>query len=354
MKILWFLLWYLSTLYTKDIICIVPSNMENNIKSIFSTTIEYSKMKVIIHAINQDNTVDSLEKTKNAKFAVVRRDVLAQLQTNTYVTISELPYSAQLSLFQNNETFDIDIDELLKKRISSGSIEDKNSGYLKKIFNFYGMKYNVFYQSYTYEKSIKLLKNGAIDAYFTFLPQDMKTKGIHRQTLFSKDTIGIFDKLGIFNLKYDGIYSPYVLISSVRASDEEIENIIYRLMEKNIFVPITDVRFGPINQYIIIHIKSVKNALQKRQLKKVAQPVKRYINKICRRYHYSFLKLLRKKPQLKKILSKVSSEIKRKIYLKQINTILLLIDKHKTECDFKFLKKEKKKFLNIEKKIKNL
>lgn len=357
MKIIWFVFLFFSFSYTSEIICLVPRNIKNSILPLFSNTIPYTKMKVIIKGVSIENTINMLNQSQNIKFAIVRRDILWQIQQgkeskqkSKYITIGELPYKAQLFLLQNSKDFDIDIDMLKGKTVSIGVLEDKNTKYIKNILNLYQSTYNLFYKSFSYKKSINGLHKGLIDVYFTFLPTLLNIDNIHKQTLFSKEVFSYFENLEIFEINYNGIFSPYILVASEDATDEEIENIIYRLMEKKIFNPITDTRFGIINQYVITHLESVKKALQK-ESPKINQSINNHFNSICRKYHYGFLKLLREKPLLKKKLQNINNIKQKQKYIKQINKILINIDAHKSKCNLTYLKKRKKEFYILKKTI---
>lgn len=352
MKILLFIYLWLSFLCANEVVCVVPQNIKKQFEPLFSKDISYSHMKVILKEIESENTIHGLNKFESAKFAIVRRDIAWQIQQSennvTFITMSELPYRAQLYFIQKNTYLDLDM--LSHKTISIGLLDDLDSYYLKELLDLYEIKYSVKYKSLSYNQSLDALKNSNIDGYFTFLPSIIPDD-VHIQTLFREKTVEYFDGLGIFKIDYTGIYSPYILVSSLDATDEEIESMIYRLIEKEIFDPMTDRRYGRINEYVVVHLDSVKNALYQMQIRQQAQPVK--INPVCRKYHYGFLKLLREKPKLKKYLKQKYSFVKQKKYIKRINVILLKLDNHKDRCDLNFFAEEKEKFQKLQEKIRN-
>jgi len=356
MKIIIILICFLIDIDANTIKCAISNTANSAIKKIFKEKISYSNLDV--KTIVSQNILEDLRTQKNIKFAIIRRDILWQQHENnstvknSYITISELPYYEQLFMIQQKDELDLEIDMLVTKRISIGSLSRHNVYYLKKLLDQYRVKYQVFYKSYTYKKSLKALDNHTIDVYFTFLPPSYESSKYHFQTLFSDTTLKYFEHTKVFKIDYNGIFSPYVLIASKEADDEEIENIIYRLMDKNIFSPLTDERFGTVNRYVMRHLSAVKYALEKKKLLlNVKKNGNLYSDKICRKYHYGFLKLLRQKPKLKKKIVQLNNAIKIKSFLHDINKVLLDIDSVKDECDLTFLSKEKIKFNKIKNNI---
>lgn len=358
--VLFMLLW--SYGFSKPIICVVPKTLDANVKSIFKKRIAYSNLKMSIKTVdNNQKALEDLIMDSKVKFAMVRKDILWQLQQenkglwkNKYITISLLPYKAKLYLIQNKKNFDLDIDLLSEKNISIGEIGEGNSYYLKEMLSLFGMKHNISYKSYSYQKSIKALQDESINAYFGFLPISIEPDRLHYQTLFSESTIEYFKMKDIFKIDYNGIFSSYVLIASLEANDEEIENVIYRLMEKEIFAPEIGERFGQINRYVLNHLEEVKTSLTKHNLKKKQTSTSGVKSKKCRKYHYGFLKLLRQKPNLKKKLKRLEDTSKRKRYLKEMDAILIYIDKHKKRCSLEVLNNQKRKFKKLKQKINSI
>jgi len=357
MKILIIFICFFIYIDAKTIKCAISSTMDNAVKTIFKEKIAYSHLKV--KTIVSQNILEDLNTQKNVKFAMIRRDILWQQQENnttfknSYITISELPYFDQLFMIQQRDKLDLEIDMLVSKRVSIGSLDSHNVYYLKRLLNQYKDKYKVFYKSYTYKNSLKALDDNTIDTYFAFLPPSYGSSKYHFQTLFSDSTLRYFENTQVFKIDYNGIFSPYVLIASKEANDEEIENIIYRLMDKNIFSPLTDERFGTVNRYVMRHLSAVKSALEKKRrlVLNVKNNGDKYIDITCRKYHYGFLKLLRQKPTFKKKVKKLYDSVKRKSFLHDINKILLDIDSVKDECNLTFLSREKIKFNQIKKNI---
>jgi len=350
MKIIWISFLLASLSCGKQVVCLIPENLKSQIVPIFTNTSIYNHIKINVQEVSFENTLLNFMQSNEIKFAIVRRDILWQIQQHkkygqkdNFFILSQLPYRAQLYLLTKDKTSEIKM--LSNQMISVGNIKDENNNYLKSLLELYQLKYNVFYKSYAYKQSLHALKKDAIDAYFTFLPQDLSIdNNFHAQKSFSKEVIQYFEDLEIFEIDYTGIFTPYMLVASIKANDEEIENMIYRLMERELFNPVTDQRYGVIDKYLMRHIESAKIALQKTGRNKGS--------KICREYHYGFLKLLRLKPKLKKKLRYFYSTEK-ELYLKQINDILIAIDAHKEECDLGYLENKKKQFLTVEKKIKN-
>ena len=313
-------------------------------------------IKITLKQISHENSVTELNVSQNIKFAVLRRDILWQIQNNKYnnlkskyITVALLPIKAQLYLYLTNRNANFDF--LLGDKVSIGKLEDRNGGYLKSILDIYDLRYSVLFKSLSYQKSIDALKNGAIDAFFFFSPKMKKIDSLYRQTMFSAKIISYFDNLGIFDIDYDGVFSPYVLIAAADIKDQEIEAVLYRLMEKKMFEPITDIRYGKINQKIFQHLEHVKEVLETKKDKKNQKNNRNKTFKVCKTYHYGFLKLLRKKPYLKKKLEFLHDSLQRRAYTKQIDDILLSIDMHKDICDLVFLRHKEDEFNAVEKRI---
>lgn len=355
MKIISILYFFVSVVYAKEVVCVVPENIKNVISPLFSQTIAYSRMKVKLQGVAFENTLQLLNRFK---FSIVRRDILWQIQQdknniykNKFITISGLPYKEQLFLIQK-DTY-LDFDMLSDQSISIGLLKDFNTFYIKALSEMYVMKYSLLYKSLSYKASMDALRKKKLSAYFSFLPTSVLFKDIHVQRLFRKEIIQYFDNLGIFEINYSGIYSPYVVIASLDASDEEIENMIYRLMEREIFSPITDRRFGPINPYVITQVENVKKVLQKNQIETPKVSFSVDMNSHCNQYHYGFLKLLREKPRIKKVLKQKYGLKNQKKYLKKMNTLLLTVDANQKTCDMHFLSDKRKQFFRLKEKIVN-
>ena len=349
----YFIIFSMLTLFlsAKIVDCVVPYNVAAKVKPLFKNKIAYSKLHIKIREVSDNKKALKYLKNKEAKFAIVRRDVLWQMQQevddlkDSYIVIAEMPFFEMLYLVQNVDSFDIDLESLGKKRVSIGGLGELANLYLKTLMSMFKMKNNIFYKSIDYKKSIKQIREGTLDAYFGFLLPCKESADLHFQTLFSEKTVAYFRSNDIFNINYNGIASPYILVASSTADDEEIENIIYRLMEKDIFVPVTDERFGVINRYVLNHLEQVKKVLAhvyKSNSNQVIETSQR--SKKCRKYHYGFLKLLRQKPAWKKKLKKLGNPKKRKELIKSFNKILVQIDEQKDRCNLKFLNMQKRKF----------
>lgn len=355
MKIIILIFFIAVQITAKTVTCVFSETMDTEIQKLFSSPIIYSHLQIQIQKSKQ--IFKALQDNNKVKFAIVRRDILWQLQTthsifkNSYITISELPFKQQLFLIQNEGSLDIDIDFLKAKNVSVGSLQEYNNYYLKALLKHYRMAHQVGYKSYTHQASLQQLMLGKIDAYFAFLSPSMMSHTLHTQTLFSNDTLAYFETIGIFDIRYDGIFSPYVLIASKDVTDEEIENSIYRLLEKNFFSPETDERFGPSNRFVKNHLAEVKWALDKRYTQNSTSQTPYQIPKACHQYHYGFLALLRQKPKLKNRLKHLYDREQRKQLLEKIETLLITIDENKVSCNVHFLNMQQKKFNRLKKQI---
>jgi len=344
--------------WAKTVDCVVPQPIVKEVKPLFTHPIVYSQLQVNIKtSIDDIAALQQLQHQKKTKFAIIRRDILWQITQSKsdikqhYILISELPFEAMLYLVQNQDMFDTDIDTFIHKNISIGTLGEFNNIYLKKYLKKSHMIYHIMYKSLTYQESITAIMDGKLDAYFGFLLLSNESTNLHFQTLFSKTLVSYFQAMHIFNIDYNGIASPYVLVASREANDEEIENIIYRLMKKKSFKPITDKRFGTVNRYVLNHLEQVQKALKHTYTKNKHTTVDARSN-ICRQYHYGFLKLLRQKPAWEKRVKRLLSPQKRVKLIQAFNTILLEIDAQKDKCNLNFLKHKRKNLINLKGKIK--
>jgi hypothetical protein len=108
------------------------------------------------------------------------------------------------------------------------------------------------------------------------------------------------------------------------------------------------------------HLNRVESTIAAEHQKKIDSFKKEGISsQKCKEYHYLFLNLLKRKPNLKKLLKKIKKEVpqnydKGRKLLREINFILIDIDSKRDRCDEIFLKSETKHFKEVEKKIKKL
>ena len=344
--------------FSRTIDCMVPREIIKKVQPLFKETILYNKLKVNVKATQDDKeALRYLVDETKAKFAIVRRDVLWQIDQNksalkdSYILISELPFEAMLYLVQGVDSFDMDLDSLEKKKVSVGNLGEANNFYLKALLKKSRIRNTVLYKSIGYKKTIQALKKEKIDAYFGFLLPCKESNDLHFQTLFSEETEAYFKNMRIFNVDYNGIASPYVLVAAALADDEEIESMMYRLMEKELFVPVTYKGFGPINRYVLNHLEQVKIVLKSTYEKnKNNEEQSRQVDvlsKVCRKYHYGFLKLLRQKPAWKKKLKRLGDPKRRTKLIKAFNRILLDLEAKKEQCDLTFLKVQKMKLQRL-------
>ena len=356
-------------LQAKTLTCAVPQNIFSLLTPIFKEEIDYTKMSIILKAYKSNKKALQALKEPPVKCAVVRADVLLRLQEEKfkwgeikdgYITIGTLPYVSRLYLVQAKDAYDIDLDNLNAKRVSIGSLGEGNAYLLKDLLHLNHLDYAIQYKSIPYKKSLLDISKGKLDAYFGFLPSSLENSHFHFQTTFSKEVTGYLEQQIAFGVNYNGTKVPYILVVDKNASDEEIENIIYRLEEKQMFSPQTDERYGTVNRYVIQHLEQIQLALN---AQKVSTPTQTYTprvsNKQCLAYHYGFLDLLRRKPPLKKklriIKRKNPSQYKKaKEYLRQIETVLLNMDAKKHTCDKEILKEKTKRFKGIERNVRAL
>jgi len=370
-KVLFFLLFTLciEAGNTKQVLCAVPQSIAEDMSPLFRTAIAYTQMKVKLKSYADNKQSLQALADKEVKFAIVRSDILHALTQDTfhwpklkdiYITLSTLPFSAQLYYVQSGVLYDIDLVDLQERVVSVGAMGDANAYVLKDLLGHYGLRHAIHYKSLDYKTSLQAIEDNTLDGYFGFLPKSFENDSYHFQSLFSDESMQYVKAQNIFSVNYEGISVSYTLLASKDASDEEIENVIYRLEEKKMFSPQTDENFGPVNLYVLEHLAQIQDALdvQASQLNKnVAKTT--VLSQVCLDYHYGFLDLLRRKPALKKRVR----GLKRKgltVYkvakneLKEIENILLTIDAKKKVCDLSFIKNKKNVFLKIAHKINHL
>ncbi len=322
----------------KQMICAIPKDIYPLITPLFRKPITYTTLKVVPKQF-QDNqkTLTALQKDPEIHAAIIRADILYRYQykktDKNYMSLSTLPYYSTLYLIHPSDNYDIDIDMLRGSDISIGSLGDENSYLLKSVLELYQSEYTIHYHAFSLDKSYKLMESGEIDHYFGFLPSEKENSAFHFQTLFSKDVIEIFKGMPALKIDYSGIHVPYILVISQKASDEEIENLIYLLEKKNILSIQTDELYGPIDLYIVQHLEQVQKALQI-LASTPTETIPDILSGPCLSYHYGFLDLLRRKPSLKKkvrLLHSRNTERYRlaKSYLQMLESILLSIDRQK-------------------------
>jgi hypothetical protein len=361
-------------LLAKSLSCAVPENIVSTITPLFSETIAYTKRKVNVNAYSSNKEALEALYVKKAQFAVVRSDILWQLHKGSfkwsalkdaYISISILPYFANLYLVQANAYDDIDVEDLKDKNVSVGLMGESNAYLLKYLLKLTHTEHMVYYKSIAYTDSLRALQKKTIDAFFGFLPSDYENDTFHFQTIFSNQSTAFMEDASCYKVDYDGIHVPYMLIAAKDVSDEEIENVIYRLKEKGVFSPQTDAQYGPINRYVLQHLEQVQlafNALAAKEemhTKKERTTMLKVVSQTCLKYHYGFLKLLRRKPALKKKVRYIKSHhpsryTEAKRLLQNIDTVLLYVDAHKTSCDHTLLAQKTAEFKNISKHIKLL
>ena len=345
---------------------VVPSEVFQEVKEVFEEKISYSDLKITSNMVQ--NNMSALKKIQNSKskFAVIRADVLYDVShrsdrheglQSSYIVLSKLPYRAQLYLLQNKNASEIYLDELKHKKVSIGVLGNGNSQILKHVLSMYGISFYVDYTALNVKDSLEEISTGRVDAFFGFLREFKQYQAYNTQTVFSKRTVDYLkaDAKGLEVGDYE-IHVPYLLVASKNTSDEEIENVIYRLKKKKLFSPITDTKYGMIDLYLVQHLREVEMTIAREQYSKIVVPK---VTTACKEYHYGFLRLLRRKPSIKKVLKKIkrvrpSYYKKGALLLKDINEILIQIDAKRDSCDMQFLKDEKRRFVNVERKVKAL
>ena len=352
---------------SKSAVCAVPESIASEITPLFDAAIVYTQMKVKV-ATFKDNkqTLEALTQ-KHVKFALVRSDVLYALTQeilhwpklkSSYITLSTLPVSAALYYVQSASLYDIDLVHLKDKVVSVGRMGEVNGYLFKSLLKRYGLRHAVQYKSLDYKHSLQAIDENTMDGFFGFLPTHFENNNYNFQRLFSDESMAYVKAQDLYSVDYEGVSVSYTLVASRDASDEEIENVIYRLEEKKMFMPQTDEKFGPVNRYVLEHLAQIQKALDAQAVEENREEVQnKVLSKSCLDYHYGFLDLLRRKPALKKRVRLLKNRgltayKNGKKELKKIEKILLDIDANKQACDLLFLKQKKTDFMKIENKIK--
>ena len=358
----------LSPIWAKTALCAVPKNMHAQISPIFKKNINYTHIKVITKPYPDNKKALQALQEKKVKFAIIRSDILWRLQEGSlkwsqlignYITISTLPYTAQLYLVRSSEYYDIDVENLKAKQVSVGSMGESNAYVLKSLLNLNQGKYSVQYKSIPYHDSLQAIEDNEIDAFFGFLPPSFDNDSFHFQSIFSEQTTHYLETQKLYTTDYNGIHVSYTLVASKDANDEEIENIIYRLEERGIFEPQTDEHYGPVNRYVLQHLAQIRLALSTRTTTQTSLHTPNISSRVCLKYHYGFLDLLRRKPTMKKKLRLIKRKfpkryLEAKKNLQEAENILLSIDAQKQTCDLSYIKQKKRRFEQIIKKLSSL
>ena len=343
---------------------VAPKEVLKDITEIFKEKISYTGLEITSYSAQSN--MSALKKIQNSKsqFAVIRADILynvAHLHSrdtklrDSYIVLSKLPYRAQLYLLQKKNASEIYLDELKYKKVSIDILGNDNSHMLKEILKIYGISFYIDYKALDMKDSLEEISSGKIDAFFGLLRKFKQHQFYNTQTIFSKRTINYLKAHpnGLEVGDYE-IQVPYMLVTSKKTSDEEIESIIYRLKKKKLFSPVTDTKYGMINLYLMQHLREVEMTIAQEQHSKINSS-----SSICKEYHYGFLRLLRRKPSIKKVIKKIKrvspTHYKQSmLLLKDINKVLVQIDAKRDRCDMQFLKDKKSEFLRIERSVENV
>jgi len=335
----------------------VPKMLLSRVQSLFPKRIDYTGMSVKMSAVDTNRDALIALQEHRADFALVRSDILWHLQnkellwgnlTQEYIILSTLPSFSTLYLVQPFQNYDAYLSDLSGKRISVGSIGEGNGRVLKKLMHFLGASFRTHYLSVPYASSLVQIQKGKMDGFLGFLPSTSENNDFHFQTLFSREVTEWAKTEPYLKVDYDGIHVPWTIVAATWASDEAIENVLYSLSRRKIFSPQTDGRYGAVDRYVNQHMNQVRFALKLRAEQEAEAetaegllPSPRRMGRVCLQYHYGFLKLLRRKPHLKRRARR--SVAARKI-LGQIESILIAIDRKKNSCDLSYLRSESDRF----------
>lgn len=350
-----------------DIVCIVPEAIHGKVVSILKKPVAYNHKKIIVKTYKMtENAIRGLANGKS-KFAIIRSDILYRMENNAlyqdtnvsrdYIVLSRLPYNAKLYLVRPGVYHDMDIEALRGKMVSIGKINESN-GYLLKTLMGHSDAYRVNFTSETLKNSLKKMDLNELDGFFGFLDESIENNNYHFQSHFTDKEIEAINKDQLYLTKFNSVFVPYFIIASKHASDEEIETLLYRLEERGFLVPITSERYGRADLYLPHHLEQIKLALEERYKHEAEDYEKIYtphiISNRCMTYHYGFLKLLRKKPSLKKRLAhrirKGDHKMAKAVFYR-LENILIGLDERKYECDLKYLDIQKKLFSDLSKQL---
>ena len=350
-----------------NFICAVPSQMKKKISTLFSPSLHYGENIIKIKIYPNNKSALQALAFGQANFAIIRADILWHIQSGSlnwhnlqgqYLNIASLPYIANLYLIQSFDKYDIDLMDLKKKKVSINTLGDANNFLLKSLLALFDIKYNIFYKSIPYSESFLKIQAHNIDAFFGFLPQGAENANFHFQNIFSSESMSFMQNIPCYQVDYDGIHTHYMLIANKKATDKEIESIIYILEKKGIFDASTDESYGAVNRYVVQHLTQVRRIIEEEDDKKlqIEHKSQQTATPLCLKYHYGFLDLLRKKPALKKKLRTIKQKypnryLEAKRSLQRIENILISIDKEKDSCSIKSLKQKSLLFKKISQKL---
>lgn len=343
--------------HNKTITFSVPKMLLPRMQSVLPKRIGYTGMSVKTMTVDTNRDALLSLREHRADFALVRSDILWHLQrkellwgnlTQEYITLSTLPFFSTLYLVQSAQNYDAYLSDLSGKRISVGSMGEGNGHMLKTLMRLLGAPFRIHYLSVRYASSLVKIRKGELDGFLGFLPSAFENDDFHFQTLFSREVTEWAKAEPYLKVDYDGIHVPWTIVAATWASDEAIENVLYSLSSRKIFSPQTDGRYGTVDRYVNQHMNQVRFALRlraeqeaKAQMEEEPLPSKGRMGRVCLQYHYGFLKLLRRKPHLKRRARR--SVAARKI-LGQLESILIAIDRKKNSCDLSYLRSESDRF----------
>ncbi len=350
-----------------NITCLVPDTIYKKVAPIFKTLVSYTKTEIITK--KYVSTSDAIKKitSNEVKCAIVRSDILYRIKnrylyqegnnTQGYIVLGRLPYTAKLYLVRPSVYNDINLKDLIGMTVSVGRITETNAWGLKIVLG--GTKsHKIKYVSIPFKMSLEKMDKNEIDAYFGFLDESQENDLYHFQSHFTDSEIESINNEHLYLLDFNSIKVPYFIITSAIATDKEIETLLYRLAEKDLLTPITSKRYGKADSYLPYHLEQIKLALSEKYKIESNTYTDDYkfdsLSSVCMAYHYGFLKLLRQKPLLKKKLSKstnMGGYSHKKAIFYGLDNILIEIDKHKYKCDLEYFKKQKKRFSNLSRQL---
>lgn len=352
-------------IYARDISCAVTKEVHQDAMLLLDGEMKYTKSNLTTH--KQQSNLDALQAVSDnhADFAIVRADVLyaatEQKKPNDYdyVVISKLPFKAKLFLIQDSSNIDIYLDELQGRLVSVDSLGDSSGHILKEALKPYNIHNSVALKAIDIDKSLDDIYLHKLDVYIGFLRKSPQNNNFNIQTIFSEETISHMKmhprgtEVGEFDIEVS-----YMLIARANISNKEAKAIILRLKQQQLFDPPHSNQYGDVNIQLMNNLEDIDKMLVGKKIQKSSSMPVRSGN-ICISYRHGFLKLLRRKPNIRKVLMRIKREHPKhyhlaKNYMKNLENILLEIDAQKSDCNGEYIQNKREIFLSVEEKIKRL